>query len=130
MAEISAELAIHDSDYEDLAVKFSEHFLWIAAAMNRVGETGMWDEEDGFYYDMLRWPDGRATRLKIRSLVGLLPMCATTIVDPIQRDRLPRVTARILERLQRSPDLIKSIHPTGPGARGMHDRGIFGLVNG
>ena len=53
--------------------KFVEHFLYIAAAMNRPGPEGMWDEEDGFYYDLLRLPDGSAQRLKVRSMVGLLP---------------------------------------------------------
>jgi hypothetical protein len=68
MLEISLELAAHDPAYEDMALKFAEHFLWIAAAMNRGGEDGMWDEEDGFYYDLLRLPDGRTTRLKVRSM--------------------------------------------------------------
>ena len=72
MLEIAAELALTDPDYEDMALKFCEHFLWIASAMGHLGgETGMWDEEDGFYYDVLRFPDGGATRLKVRSMVGL-----------------------------------------------------------
>jgi hypothetical protein len=61
--EIAAELAVHDHAYEDMIFKFVEHFLFIAAAMNRPGQDGMWDEEDGFYYDLLRRPDGGATRL-------------------------------------------------------------------
>ena len=65
MLEIAVELAAHDPTYEDMASKFVEHFLWIARAMNRVGPEGMWDEEDGFYYDVLRLPDGSATRLKV-----------------------------------------------------------------
>ena len=65
-----------------MALKFSEHFLWIASAMGHLGQdTGMWDEEDGFYYDVLRLPDGRAERLKVRSMVGLLPLCAATIFE-------------------------------------------------
>ena len=56
-------------------------FLLIARAMNGIGPDGMWDEEDGFYYDVLRLPDGSATRLKVRSMVGLLPLCATTVVE-------------------------------------------------
>ena len=82
------ELAAHDSYFEDMAIKFADHSLWIARAMNQLGPDGMWDEEDGFYYDVLRMPDGSASRLKVRSLVGLLPMCATTIVDPSQFTRL------------------------------------------
>ena len=64
-----------------MVVKFAEHFYYIAAAMNRPGQDGMWDEEDGFYYDILRLPDGSATRLKVRSMVGLLPLCATTVIE-------------------------------------------------
>ena len=64
-----------------MALKFVEHFLWIASAMAHLGgDTGMWDEEDGFFYDVLRLPDGQAQRLKVRSMVGLLPLCAATIV--------------------------------------------------
>ncbi len=77
MMEISVELASHDKAYEALVFKFVEHFVWIASAINKSGEGGMWDEEDGFYYDVLRLPDGRATRLKVRSMVGLLPLCAS-----------------------------------------------------
>jgi hypothetical protein len=72
MLEIAVELTAHDPVYEDMAVKFAEHFIWIAGAMNHVGPEGMWDEEDGFYYDVLRLPDGSASRLKVRSLMGLL----------------------------------------------------------
>src|SRR6266850_3646717 len=72
MLEISAELALERPAYLDMCVKFTEHFLWIASSMVYMGaDTGMWDEEDGFFYDVLRLPGGRAQRLKIRSLVGL-----------------------------------------------------------
>ena len=74
MLEIAVELAAHDPFYEDMAIKFAEHFIWIAMAMNQVGPDGMWDEEDGFYYDVLRLPDGSCRRLKVRSMVGLLPL--------------------------------------------------------
>ncbi len=97
--------------------------------MNKMGPDGMWDEEDGFYYDVLRHPDGKATRLKVRSMVGLLPLCATTVVEPWQRERVPGVTAMFQERLRRMPRLLENIHPTGPGHRGVADRGIFALVN-
>jgi hypothetical protein len=129
MVEISLELAARDSSYEDLAIKFAEHFLWIAAGLNRVGAEGMWDEEDGFYYDVLRWPDGGATRLKVRSMVGLLPLCATTVFESWQRDRVPRFATRLAERLQRMPDLRASVHPTGKGFFGVNERGIGALVN-
>lgn len=63
MLEIAAELAKTDSDYADMAVKFVQHFLWIASSMTHMGETGMWDEEDGFFYDVLRLPNGQSQRL-------------------------------------------------------------------
>jgi hypothetical protein len=129
MLEISVELAAHDSYFTDLAVKFADHFLSIANAMNQVGSDGMWDEEDGFYYDVLRLPDGTATRLKVRSLVGLLPLCATTVIEPWQRERVPRVMEVLKERLRRRPDLLKTIHPTGPGHLGYAERGIAALVS-
>ena len=97
--------------------------------MNRVGPNGMWDEEDGFYYDVLRSPDGTAARLKVRSMVGLLPLCATTIIEPWQRERVPGAVQGLLDRLRRRPDLIQNIHPTGPGHYGVGGRGIAALVN-
>jgi hypothetical protein len=128
MFEIAAELAAHDPFYEDMAMKFADHFLWIARAMNQTGLDGMWDEEDGFYYDVLRLPDGSARRLKVRSMVGLLPLCATTVIEPWQRERTPRVTEILHERLQRMPELRDSIHATGRGHMGYGDRGIAALV--
>jgi len=124
MLEIVFELAANDAGYVDMATKFVDHFLWIARGMNRVGPDGMWDEEDGFYYDVLRLPDGTATRLKVRSMVGLLPLCATTIIEPWQRERVPEAVTDLLDNLKRRPDLLQSIHPTGVGGRG-----IAALVN-
>ena len=115
MLEIAVELTAHDSAYEDMAVKFAEHFVWIAVAMNHVGDGGMWDEEDGFYYDVLRLPDGSAKRLKVRSMVGLLPLCATTVIEQWQRERAPRVMSVLEERMQRMPELRNSMHETGQG---------------
>jgi hypothetical protein len=89
----------------------------------------MWDEEDGFYYDVLRMPDGSATRLKVRSLVGLLPLCATTITESWQRERVPAVTAHFQERVRRMPELLDGIHATGRGSLGCNDRGILAVVN-
>ena len=129
MAELAVELAVHDPVYDEMAAKYFEHFLWIAAAMNQPGTDGMWDEEDGFYYDILRLPDGTATRLKVRSMVGLLPLCATTVIEPWQRDLVPKTVASNLARLKKMPELIKSIHPTGPGHLGVGERGIIALVN-
>jgi hypothetical protein len=129
MLEISTELAAHDAFFESMAVKFGDHFLWIAHAMNQVGAGGMWDEEDGFYYDVLRLPDGSATRLKVRSMVGLLPLCATTVIEPWQRERVPSVVNVLRERLRRMPVLRESIHPTGVGHLGYGERGMAALVN-
>ena len=97
--------------------------------MNRPGADGMWDEEDGFYYDLLRLPDGSATRLKVRSMVGLLPLGATTVIEKWQRERVPRATAGFLARLRQMPEVLRSIHPTGPGHLGVAERGIMALVN-
>jgi hypothetical protein len=129
MLEIAVELAAHDPIYEDMALKFAEHFIWIARAMNQTGPEGMWDEEDGFYYDVLRLPDGSARRLKVRSMVGLLPLCATTVIEPWQRERVPRVTKILRERWERMPELRDSIHPAGKGHLGYAERGIAALVN-
>ena len=129
MLELSIELVSHDRSYEDMTYKFVEHFAHIAWAMNRTGPDGMWDEEDGFYYDLLRMPDGSATRLKVRSLVGLLPLCATTVIEKQQRELIPIATAALEERLRRMPALMDTIHPTGPGNLGVADRGILALIN-
>jgi hypothetical protein len=129
MLEIAVELATHDPAYEELAIKFGEHFLWIASAVNRVGGDGLWDEEDGFYYDLLRLPDGQATRLKVRSMVGLLPLCATTIVEKYQREQVPLVVEHIFKRLAQMPELMERIHATGPGHLGVAERGIIAIVN-
>jgi hypothetical protein len=129
MLEIAFELAAHDPTYEELASIYGLEFLFIARAMNGIGPAGMWDEEDGFYYDVLRLPDGSATRLKVRSMVGLLPLCATTAVDKWQRERVPELTAGFVEQVRRMPELMESIHPTGAGHLGVAERGILGLVN-
>ena len=98
MVELAVELVAHDPTYEDMVTKFIEHFLYIAAGMNKPGPEGMWDEEDGFYYDLLRLPDGSAQRLKVRSMVGLLPLCATTVIEPWQRELVPQATAAFQAR--------------------------------
>jgi hypothetical protein len=129
MLELAIELSVHDKVYEDMVLKFIEHFTYIAAAMNRLGDEGMWDEEDGFYYDMLRIPNGITTRLKVRSMVGLLPLCAATVVEQWQLNHIPRVTELIRKRRDRIPELMEAIHPTGPDYWGVADRGIIALVN-
>jgi hypothetical protein len=129
MFEIALELAGYDPVYEDMASKFIEHFFYIAAAMNQPGQDGMWDEDDGFYYDLLRFPDGSATRLKVRSVVGLLPLCATVVVEKWQHERHLRVLEAGMARLRQMPKLLDSIHPTGPGYFGVAERGIGALIN-
>jgi hypothetical protein len=129
MLEIAVELAAREPAYEELATNVGMQFLLIARAMNAIGPDGMWDEDDGFYYDVLRLPDGSAARLKVRSMVGLLPLCATTVVEKWQRERVPGITARLYERFTRMPELAASIHATGPGHFGVGERGIVALVN-
>jgi len=129
MSELAIELAAFDSDYQDMVLKFAEHFFFIAAAMNRPGGEGMWDEEDGFYYDLLRLPDGSSQRLKVRSMVGLLPLAATTVIEKSQRESIPGAMSQIMRRLKRMPELLDSIHKTGPGHLGVAERGILALVS-
>jgi hypothetical protein len=126
MLDIALELAGDDPSYEDIVTKFIDHLLWIAHALNNLGDGGMWDEEDGFYYDVLRRPDGSATRLKVRSLVGLLPLCATTTIEAWQRERVPHAVQLISERLRLMPDLFRGIHP--PRELGVEGRTILALV--
>ena len=129
MIEMSAEIASADPAFQDLCVKYVEHFFWIASGMNHTGSDGMWDEEDGFYYDVLRYPDGSSRRLKVRSMVGLLPLCATTTIEEWQREQVRDITPAIMNRLARTPELLQSVHATGPESRGFAGRGILALVN-
>jgi hypothetical protein len=129
MLELAVELVAHDPTYGDMVTKFIEHFLYIAGGMNKPGPEGMWDEEDGFYYDLLRLPDGSAQRLRVRSMVGLLPLCATTVIEPWQRELIPQVIEAFVARGRQMPGLLKAIHPTGPGHFGVNERGIVALLN-
>ena len=121
MLELAIELATVDPSYEDLALKFVQHFFQIAGAMDRVGETPdeMWDEEDGFFYDVLRLPDGTATRLRIRSMVGLIPLCAVAVISPETLEQFPSLTARVRSYLERNHDLLVNLaDPQRPGVNG------------
>jgi hypothetical protein len=120
MLEIASELAMHRPAYAPLAEKFVEHFLWIATSMMHAGaDTGMWDEEDGFFYDILRLPDGSAQRLKVRSMVGLLPLCAVTSFEGELLDRYPELGERMRAFLTARPELRAFIHdPTIVGVNG------------
>ena len=117
MVEISAELAMANPAYIDLTTKFLGHFLLIASGMIRPGEEfGMWDEQDGFFYDVLRLPDGHGERLKVRSMVGLLPFCAVTIFEGELAKQYPQVGQTAREYLQAHPELTAFIHdPLKPG---------------
>jgi hypothetical protein len=129
MLEISLALAMHDPVYGDMALKFFEHFIWIASAMDRVGEhkDEMWDEEDGFFYDVLRLPDGHCQRLKVRSMVGLLPLCATTVLMSEVLEKIPEIRARARWFVERRPDLVANIHH--PGLPGHGDRRLLAILD-
>jgi hypothetical protein len=120
MLEISAQLALEKPAYADMALKFVEHYLWIASSMVHAGEdVGMWDEEDGFFYDVLRLPDGSAQRLKVRSMVGLLPLCAVTVFEGELLRKYPHLAPRVRHFLQARPELTAFIQdPTKIGAGG------------
>jgi hypothetical protein len=129
MLEIALNLAMHDPVYEDMANKFLEHFLWIAAAMDRMGdnEDEMWDEEDGFFYDLLRLPDGSAQRLKVRSMVGLLPLCASAVIPTGSFDKLTRFQARAAWFIKNRSELVASIHL--PHQTGHSGRRLLALLD-
>jgi hypothetical protein len=128
MLEIAVELAMTDSDYADMAIKFAEHFLWIGSAMAHLGgETGMWDEEDGFFYDVLRLPDGRARRLKVRSMVGLLPLCAATVFEGELMANYPEIGERLQWFLDSRPELSAAIHD--PRKVGVAGRRLCSILN-
>ena len=128
MLEIAVELAQTDADYADMALKFCEHFLWIASSMAHVGQdTGMWDEEDGFFYDVLRLPDGQAQRLKVRSMVGLLPLCAVTAFEGDLMAKYPEIGLRFQRFLDARPELMANIHD--PQKRGVAGRRLASILD-
>jgi hypothetical protein len=127
MLEISSELALEKPAYVDMCLKFVEHFLWIASSMIRAGDVGMWDEEDGFFYDVLRLPDGRAQRLKVRSMVGLLPLCAVTVFEREVMKKYPEIGPRFKQFLEARPELTAQIHD--PAKRGVKDRALAAILN-
>jgi hypothetical protein len=112
-----------------MALKYFEHFLWIASAMDNLSFTGvkLWDHEDGIYYDVLRFPDGNGARLKVRSLVGLLPMAAITVLPADLRERLPRFFEEAQWFLEQHPYTAATLTvPLEVGAGGSR---ILSLVN-
>ena len=107
LMKIALELAMHDHVYEDIATKFFEHFLLIAEAMTNIAgaEIGLWDEEDQFYYDELNFPDGRVTPLRVRSMVGLIPLFAVEVLEPDTLAKLPGFHQRLKWFLKNHPEL-------------------------
>jgi hypothetical protein len=120
MLEIANELAMQDPAYAEFATKFVEHFLCIASSMTHVGgHSSMWDEEDGFFYDVLRLPDGEAQRLRVRSMVGLLPLCAATVFDGEVLARYPEIREQFRRFLHSRPEIRAAIHdPLKTGVAG------------
>lgn len=107
MLTIALELAKENSVYEDMATKFFEHFLYIAEAMNQIGEdnTQLWDPDDGFFYDVLNLPDGSDVRLKVRSMVGLIPLYAVMTIEPELLNQLPGFKERLEWFIENRDDL-------------------------
>ncbi len=129
MLSIAIELALEKPAYEDIASKFFEHFLRIAEAMNHVGEKeiGLWDDEDGFYYDVLHLPNGDHDALRVRSTVGLAPLFAVATAEAALGDRLPALRGRVEWFLSHRPDLAANVASfTVPG---MNGRRLLAIVN-
>ncbi len=118
LMRIALELAQTNHVYEDIATKFFEHFLYIAKAMNNIGDQGigLWDEEDQFFYDVLRFPDGRMLPLRVRSMVGLIPLFAVEIIEPEMLERLPDFKRRLEWFMKYRPELAALVsHWLEPG---------------
>ena len=122
------ELARHNPAYEDVASKFWEHFLYIANAMNHRGGDGfdLWDEEDGFYYDVLRLPDESNLPLRVRSMVGLIPLFAVETLEPETLDKLPGFKRRLEWFIAHRPDLMQNV--ASMGTPGMGERRLLSVV--
>jgi hypothetical protein len=131
MLEMALILCEYDPMYEEVAFRFAQHFMWIAYATDRLGEhhDNMWDEEDGFFYDVLRLPDGRATRMKVRSMVGLLPLCASTVIEAGAASKYPRLLEMIALFKKRHPELVSHVAPTDQGFIGYKGRRLLSLLN-
>ncbi|MGN6370490.1 MAG: MGH1-like glycoside hydrolase domain-containing protein, partial [Phycisphaerae bacterium] len=130
MLEITAELALDRPAYLEMMRKFVDHFLWIATSMLHSGKgTGMWDEEDGFFYDVLQLPDGSSHRLKVRSMVGLLPLCASSVFEPGLVERHPRLLKLIELFRKRHSELLKHISPADGAFVGYAQRRLLSVCN-
>jgi hypothetical protein len=131
MLEIALILCDYDPIYEDVAFRFLMQFLWIAYAMDRIGEhhDEMWDEEDGFFYDLLHFPDGRAERLKVRSMVGLLPLCASTVFEASMLEHHPRIQELTEVFRKRHSEVLKHIAPADEKFLGYAERRLLSVCN-
>ena len=127
MLRIAIELTQHDKSYEDIASKFFEHFLYIASAMNHLGDGGLWDEQDGFFYDRLLMPDGRKIPMRVRSMVGLIPLFAVTTFDLEVIDRMPGFRRRMLWFIKHRPDLCLNV--ASITRQGQQERTMLSLVH-
>jgi hypothetical protein len=130
MLEISIELALHNPLYEDMAIKFSEHFLFIAGSIDNMGEyhTGLWDDRDGFYYDLLRKPDSNWDRLRVRTLVGLIPMFAVIVFSDQDWKDLPKLKSRLETFMLLRPDLVQLVSHWAD--KSGNDKHLFSLLRG
>jgi hypothetical protein len=127
MLDMALELAVVDPSYEELAIKFYEQVINIAAATNYSGaHVSLWDEEDGFFYDVLRVPGEYTTRLKVRSMVGLLPLCAVSVYRPEVVTRLPGFVERVTWFQRNRPDLFANLNQ--PGRPGVNGRFMLSLL--
>ena len=131
MFDIALALSEYDSVYQDIAYRFLEHFVWITYAMDRIGDqhNQMWDPEDGFFYDVLRLPNGEAMRLKVRSMVGLLPLCAATVFEPGVVARHPRMAELVELFRKRHPDVVEHIAPADGKFVGYANRRLLSVCN-
>lgn len=126
MLTLALDLAEHNRAYEDIASKFFEHFLYIASAMNKPGKDSLWDEQDGFYYDLLRVPDREPFRMRIRSMVGLIPLFAVTTIDATQIANLHGFRHRMQWFMRHRPDLCHNV--ASLFERGQQERVLLSVV--
>jgi hypothetical protein len=127
MMKIAMELATKvDPLYEDVASKFFEHFLYIAHAMNGMGDCGLWDETDGFFYDSLHLPDGTQMRMHVRSMVGLIPLCAVDTMEQESIDKLPGFKRRMDWFTTNRPDLCGNL--ASLSRQGVDQRRLLSVV--
>jgi hypothetical protein len=131
MLEIALVLTETDPMYEEIAFRFLEHFLWITYAMDRIGvnHDEMWDTQDGFFYDLLHFPNEDTVRLKVRSMVGLLPLCASTVFEHGIEGRHPRLMELIDLFRKRHPELVKHIAPAHESFSGYNGRRLLSVCN-